>query len=443
MIKQLASLLAILPFAFAATAQNSFSLEEAKNYALEHHHDALKGARNEENARQYMVEVRGMGLPQVNLSGSFTNFINIPVQVVDASTFNPQAQPGELSEFRMGTDYSASGTFQVDQLIFNGSYIIGLQVAKYYRALEATNTKISQEEVIFNVIQAYELAAVALENKTFLDSLVIVTEELVEKQKAYLDLEMMLQEDFDQLKYSLAVAQNAALSSQIQYDNAIALLKFSMGFPAGDQLSITDDTDALMTKHAIASGALTDNITYQMMNQQVQLSEYNLKNNKVASYPSLNGFFQHTYNAYRNEFNFFSGGEWYPQTLWGLQLNVPIFSGLQRHAKVKQAEIRLMNDQEALKFMEQSLQFQEVQLKNNFRSAESRLALEEENLNLATSIYEKALIREEIGSSNSIAVTQKYNQLIQAQAQMVGAKVDLFNAKLQLDKLYNNILSNQ
>ncbi len=441
MIKQFQALLFLFTGLSASFAQTQFSLEEAKSYAFENNVMIKNGALSEENARQQMIETRGMGLPQINISGQLTNYINIPVQVVDASGFNPMAQPGELMEFRMGTDYAASGTFQVNQLIFNGSYIVGLQVASFYRKFEATNATLSKEEVIFNVIQAYELAAVAKENKLFLDSLVILTDDLVNKQKAYLDLEMMLQEDYDQLLYSLAVAKNASLSAQIQYENAIALLKFSMGYPADQTIDIVDGTTELMSKHALKTGAITDNLTYTMLTQKVELSGYNLKNNKAASLPSLNGFFQHAYNAYRNEFDFFSSGEWYPQTLWGLQMNIPIFSGLQRHARVQQAKVQLMKDQNELQNLENSLQFQEMQYRNNLRSAESRLALEEQNLALARSIYEKALIREEIGKSNSILVTQKYNQLIQAQAQVVGAKMDYLTAKLQLDKLYNNILS--
>jgi outer membrane protein TolC len=120
-----------------------------------------------------------------------------------------------------------------------------------------------------------------------------------------------------------------------------------------------------------------------------------------------------------------------------------VFSGLQRHAKVQQAEIQLMQDDQNRQYTEQALQFQEIQHRNNFQAALARLELEEENLKLAKSIYTNALIREEVGKTNNIVVTQKYNQLIQAQTQLVSAQLDLFSAKLKLDKLYNNILSDK
>ena len=151
------------------------TLEDAKAYALEHHTKVKNSIQDIEMARQQMIEVRGMGLPQINLTGSFSNFINLPVQVVDASFINPMAQPGETIEFKAGTDYTMNGTLNVNQLIFNGSYIVGLQVASYFNKFQQTATQISKEEVVFNVIQAYEMAAIAKLNLELADSIFLCT----------------------------------------------------------------------------------------------------------------------------------------------------------------------------------------------------------------------------------------------------------------------------
>ena len=176
----------------------------------------------------------------------------------------------------------------------------------------------------------------------------------------------------------------------------------------------------------------------------MKLSEYNVKNNKFSNLPTLNAFFNHSYNAFRNEFNFFdSEHDWFSQTSWGLQLNIPVFSGLQRHAKTQQAKIELMKNQNSLDMMTETLRFQEIQAKNNLAGAQSKHDLQLENIKLARSLYQNEVTKDKIGKGNSINVTQKYNQLVMAQAQYVGSMVDLFQAKLALDKLYNNILSNQ
>jgi outer membrane protein len=387
-----------------------------------------------------VIETRAIGLPQVNMSGQFQNFINLPVQVVDASFFNPFAQPGETVAFRAGTTYNASGTLQASQLLFNGSYIVGLQVSKFYTEFMKTNIEKSKVDVLYNVTQAYQMTAVAKSNLAFIDSLVIVTEQLVNKQKNYLELGLMTQEDMDQLEYSLLSTKNSQSAARIQYQNAMALLKMSMAFPQQDNLEISEDVTTLLKRNANSSDAsLKNNINFIMLSQQKRLDEYNLKNKKYENLPTASAFFNQTYNAFRNEFNFFANEKWFPQTLWGLQLQIPIFASGSRWAQIEQAKLAVMKDEVALSELERGLQTQEIQLKNNLRGAQEQLELQAANIVLAKKIYDNAIIQEQIGKGNSILVTQKYNQLIVSQAQYIGSMLDVFNAKLELDKLYNQL----
>ena len=421
----------------------SFSIEEAKAYALENHL-TVKNANNDiEIARKKIIETRGIGLPQVNINGGFNHFINLPVTVLDAKFLNPLAPEGETVSFEAGTKYTANGSLDVSQILFNGSYIVGLQAASFFAEFQETVSNQTKEDVAFNVIQAYELVAVAKENKSFIDSLVGTTEQLVEKQQNFLDLGLMLQEDMDQLSYSLLGAKNAKLSADLQYENALNMLKLAMGYPIQDVIETTNTTKELMTKEAIKTGDIKSNLTYMILERQIKLSELNLKNNKFANLPSLNAFFSQTYNAFRSDFTFFENERWYPQTVWGLQLNIPVFSGLSRHARTAQSKIQLMSDRNNLTLIEQNLQFQELQYQNNYKAALNKTELQQQNVELAKNIYNKEIIRENIGKGNSINVTQKHTQYMTAQAQYIGSLVELFQAKLALDKLYNNILPNQ
>lgn len=424
---------------FAQTS--SFSLEDAKSYALEHNISVQNAAYDVESSEYQKRETIGMGLPQISFSGSFNNSLNLPVQVISAEFFDPSAPPGSLVSFRAGTDYSLNGVLSVNQLLFNGSYLVGLQVASHYRKLQESAQSMTQESVIFNVIQAYQIASVSKENMAFIDSMVILTQNLVDKQNNYFELGLLTQEDIDQLNYSLLSVKQSQTQALLQYENAIELLKFSMGFPSDQQIEITATPEELMTKSAISRGDLHANLNYGMQEKQITMSEYNLKNEKSAFLPTLNAYFQHGYYAYRNEFNFFASDQpYFPQTSWGLQLNIPIFSSGQRYYRSAQAKVRLLKDQNSLAQLEQSLKMQEMQALNQVTSSQANYEMLKANVELAQTIYENAVTREQIGSGNSIVVTQKYNQLVMAQTQLVGSTIDLLNAKLSLDKLYNNIL---
>jgi len=426
---------------FAQT--QSFTLEEAKNYALEHNINVLNAEQDVIAAEYQKKETIGIGLPQLSMDGSFQNFPNLPVQVLDASFFNPMAPEGELVSFRAGTDFTSSLNMNVNQLLFNGSYIVGVQLSKHYTQMQANAATLTKEDVVFNVIQSYELAVVSKANLAFMDSIVDLTQQLVDKQQNYLELGLMLQEDMDQLNYSLLSAKQSRTQAQVQYKNALELLKFSMGYPMNQSVEITATTEDLMSRPAMTSGDIKSNLTYQVMQDQVKLSMYNLKNNRAAYMPTLNAFFQQSYNAFRNEFNFFdSNEEWFSQTVWGLQLNIPIFSGGQRYYKTAQAKVQLLQAENSLTQMEQTLQMQALQANNNLESARSNYELQQENVRLARSIYENETAKEQVGKGNSILVTQKYNQLVVAQAQLVGSTLELLQAQLELNKIYNNILPN-
>ena len=325
--------------------KTSFSLEEVKNYALENNLSITNSKNQVEIANQQLKETRGIGLPQVNINGNFNHFINMPVQVMDASFFNPNAQAGEVIAFRAGTEFSSTGKMEVSQMIFNGSYIVALQVAKFYTSFQETSSNVSKEDVLFKTIQAYQLASVAKLNMSFADSIVTFTEELVTKQQHYFDLGMMLQEDLDQLNYSLLSAKNASVSAEIGYQNALNMLKLSMGYPIDQPIEITETPDNLLNGASLSSGDIHNNLTYILSKKKTKLSEYNLKNDRFSYLPSLSAFFQQSYSAYRSEFNFFDNEKWYPQTLWGLQLNIPVFSGGQKHYKVQRSKIELLIDQ--------------------------------------------------------------------------------------------------
>lgn len=442
MYKMKTTLFAVL-FFLGATAQEiqSFSLFEAQDYAI-NNIEKLKNAQLDlESAEKKVIETRAIGLPQISASASFQNFLNLPVQVVDASFINPNAQPGETVQFRAGTDYSANGTLEISQLLFDGSYLVGLQVSKFYTEFVGTSIERTKQDILANVTQAYQMALVSKSNLVFVDSLLQSTRFLVEKQRNYFELGLMTKEDMDQLEFSLLNAETAKINSENQLKSALSYLKLTMGFPQDKDLALSEELEMVLAKSTLdANGNKEDNLNLQLLKKQLTLSEYSLQNTKFANLPSVGAFFQQQYNTFRNEeFNLFANEKWFSQTFWGLQVNVPIFSSGQRWAVTQQAKIEVMKNQNNITEFQRTLSFQEIQAKNNLETAKQNLNLQKRNVALAQSIYENEVTKKEIGKGNSISVTQKYTQVISSQTQYVASMIEVFNAKLELDKLYNKI----
>lgn len=431
-------IIGLLFIAQSAIAQ-SFSLYEAQSYALENAEKIKRSELDLESAQKQVVETRAMGLPHISAEGSFQNFINIPTQVVDGALMG---MPGTNVEFRMGQEYNANAGASLNQLIFNGSYFIGLQVSKFYTEFVSTSIKKSQEDVLMNVTQAYQMALVSARNKQFVDTLVQLTEDLINKQRALFDIGLITQEEVDQTEFSLLSTEANLVAANTAYQNALIMLKLTMAYPIEDEITLTESLDNLLSEQEkVVSGSIEANLELEILKKQKVLSEYDLKNIKMENYPQLTGFFNHQFNAYRSEFNFFDTNEkWFDQTVWGIKLAVPIFAGGERWAKIQKAKIAIKQDELVVQEFQRSLEAKEIQLNNELLSARANLKLQEQNIKLARNIHNNSVIKAEIGKENSIMVTQKYNQLVQAQSQYVSAMVEVFNKKLELDQLYNELI---
>ena len=401
-MKHLLTLL-ILSGLFQANAQvgRSFSLLEAKEYALKNHIKVKNADLEYNKAVEKKKEYLAAGMPEVNIAGSFNQFLNLPVQVLPISFFDPTAPEDDIIAFRAGTEFNSSANLQVNQLLFDGSYFIGIQASKLLIDVQKIQKTRTNEEVLFSVIEAYHIAAVAQENLMFSDSIYRITSNLEEKQKKYLEAGLLSNEELDQMTYAVLSAKNAYENAELQYSNTIALLKYAMGFP--------------------------------------QDSQCNVQNNKDGFLPSLSAYFQQGYNAYRTKFDFFQDKPWYSQTNWGLQMNIPVFSSGKGRAVVKQSEIQLLQDEYNFEMTKQGLKLQEVQLKNTIASALKKKELQKENHLLAEKIYRNAINKEKLGNGNNLLVTQKLNQTMIAKAEYTASLIEVYRSKLELDKLYNKL----
>lgn len=421
------------------TYAQEFSLYDAQSYALENAEQVKQSQLDLETAEKKVVETRAMGLPQISAEGDFQNFINIPTQVVDGSFIG---QPGTLVSFRAGTEYSLSGSIAANQLIFDGSYIIGLQVANFYTEFVSSNIENKKEEVLMNVTQAYQMALISERNKTFVDTLVELTQELKKKQQDLFEVGLITQEEVDQTNFSLLSSKANLVAAKTAYENALTVLKMTMAYPMEDEIKLTENLDNMLeNQNKDVSGSVSNNLQLDILKKQKILSEYDLKNIKMTNYPRLSGFFRQQYNAFRNDFNFFDSNEkYFPQTVWGIKLSIPIFAGGERWSKIQQSKIAIKQDELAIQQYERNLLSQEIQLKNDLLSARTNLDLQEQNVELARKIYDNSTLKAQIGKENSIVVTQKYNQLVNAQSQYVNAMMEVFTKKLELDQLYNQII---
>ena len=421
---------------------NSFSLSDAEAYGVTNNDRVKNALLDIEIARKKVWETTAIGLPQISLNGQFTQSLDIPVTVVDAQLFNPAAPPGEVLEFRMGQEFATSATLNASQLLFDGSYIVALKFSKFFQKMSNTAADNTKQEVKALVREAYYNVLVANENLNLMDSILETTKSLWNKTAIYAENGIIPEVDADQVEIAYNRILIAKANAKRQKNIAVNLLKLQMGYDFSKEIILTQTFNEVLAEMEKANVLLADNgvknnANYIMLEQQKILDEYSLKNEKAKYLPSLAAFFTHSQNAYRNEFDFFQNKPWYPTTIWGVSLSIPVTSSGQKIVRVQQAEMKIEQDANNLSSLEKSLVFQEMQLKATYTSALETVQLEKSNVTLARKIYDRAVKRNETGVVSALEVTQLQSQLLTAEGSYIGAVMQMFSVKIKLDKLYN------
>ncbi len=422
--------------------QSEFSLIEAEDYGVTKNVKTRNAALDYDVAIKKVWETTALGLPQVNIEGSFLHYLDIPISVIDAQAFNPTASAGEIVEVQFGQTFSTSAVFNVSQLLFDGSYLVALKFSKFYQSMSTTAIELSKQEVKGMVRQAYYNALVAKESVRLMDSIVATTAQIRDQTVFYEEVGLINEEEVLQidLAYNQVVSNRKTYSRQV--DVATYLLKLSMGYDLDKEIVLTEDivdilVETLSVNPAEQGGDVKKNSAYILMDQQITLDGYSIKNEKAAYYPSLGAFFTHSQNAYRNDFDFFANKPWYPTTIWGISLKIPVTSSGMKWARVQQAEIKLEKDQNSLTALEKTLKFQEFRLKSAYDEALDQMILSKANVDLARKLFKNQLQKKSDGVSGALQVTQLQSQLLTSEAGYIGAIMQLLTAKVELDKLYN------
>lgn len=425
-----------------ANAQKTvMSLDQARQYGLENRRAMTIADLEILSAQKRVLEATSIGLPQVNMEGNFQQFINIPTSVVDASFLNnPNAPPGSTVAFRMGTKYSMNAGITASQLLFDGSYFVGLQVTKHVAEFVGMNKTQVAADLQYQITQAYFNVLMAQANVEIMDSIVLSTEAIYLKMKKMQEIGFMEQEDVDQFEINWSRALAMKNNAQRLYTVSISMLKMQMGYPFDQELAVDEKLNYYLNKMILEYGELKSNlegnIQLMLLEKRKEISEYELKYKKYVHFPQLSTYFQHQYMAFRNEFTFFESGDWFPSTAWGVTLRIPISSGGMRNAQMQMARIDVLKREEEIAETRSMLMFQEIRLIQEFESAIEQLRIEEKNVTLALRIYNNTSQKREIGTASTMEMTQVYAQVLSAQADFIRACSNILMTKNELDNLY-------
>lgn len=457
-IKKMQVLLFLLAPGWGMVAQGQqtyrMSAQEAKEYALQHVIDIknLKIDRQIQDAKNR--EITGQALPQVNGTVSVQHYFNIPVtllpdfvtpQVYDVlekegvqdGSGSPIVKPNEPPQFfpaQFGVPWQASAGFAFQQLLFQPDVFVGLQARSTALKYADLNVKLMEDSVKSNVLRSYYSVLIAEKRKVYLDSSIKRLEKLLADQQKLYNSGFAEKLDIDKTTVNL----NNLQATLNQFKNLIyvgyASLKFSMGLNQRDTLLLTDSLSSEAVKSELLSSAdfrYEDRTEIQLLNTVTELQQLDLKRYKLQYVPTLAAYWNFSGNALRQEFNFFDFSQpWFKTSVAGINLNLPIFDGLQKHYRVKQAQYNLDKTRNNKENLERVIDFQREAAVNVLRNSLTTLDIQDRNLKLAEKVFSTTKKKYEQGIGSSFEILQADTDFQNAQSNYFQALYDAVNAKI-------------
>lgn len=432
----------ILVLASGWVAAQSLTLEEAQAYAEEHSFMANNASLEVQKARRIVNKTLAQGFPQITANASYINNIELPVQVVPAEFFG--GEPGTFAEVKFGTEQTMNWSATLNQLIFDGSYIVGVQGAKTYLRTSRDVFEKTTIELRDIVTQLYAQVLVSRENARILEESVTQLQQLATETKALQAEGFAEVEDVDQLQILLNQTEQQLAFAQNFAEIALEQLKFNIGYPAEDALELGStlqdlSTGALSLLDGGRDFAFGEHIDYRIQLDQLEQRQLQMKLAQSNYLPRISGVLNVGQNSFSdNRFNFFSNdGTWFTNSYAGVNVSLPLFTSSLNRNNVAEAKLAMQQAERALSEKERELKLNAVRAKANYELAVSNYESSDAQVDLSSRILTKAREKYSEGMTSSLELTQIQNQYLDRQNGYTQAVFNLISAYTELQKALN------
>ncbi len=413
------------------------SLEEAIALGLENNYSSLKSEKEVEKAIKQKWEIISQGLPQISGNVDYQNFLKQPVTIIPGEIAG--GEQGTFVPVRFGTKQNLNGTATWNQLIFDGSYIVGVQSARTLLQISKNAKTKTDLEVKKAVINAYGNVLMAEESVEILrNNLQNIEKNLSDTEKIY-ENGLAEEEDVEQLKITRLGIENNLNRSVRMLDVAYQVLNMALGIPVNTPVSLTEDLDNLAIQFIDLqvlerSIPVEENIDVRIASNTAEAANIYVRLEKAKALPTLNGFLNFGVSGFSDEFTFFNEDqEYYSQSIMGVSLNIPIFSSGMRSSRTKQKELEFEQALLDLEETKNQIRLEIESAKSNYRYSLENYQTQQENLQLAQRIENKNQIKFFEGLASSFELSEAQRQLYAAQQSLLEAMLEVINAKVELE----------
>ncbi len=418
-----------------------FSMDEAINYAIKNNYNVKIAINNIMAAKKRKWETTTIGLPQINAKIDYQNWLKQQVSLLPAEITGGVS--GTFIPIKFGTKQNVKASITLTQLIFDGSYLVGLQSAKTYLKisnLAKEKTKLRIKEAVIN---AYGNVLVAIKSIEILEKNKAILEKNLNDVKKIYENGFNEEEDIEQLQITLGNLNSQLNRIKRLKKIGLKMLNIVLGNSINTLLILTDTLDSLITENVdlnliTKSFKLESHIDYKIATNDREGRRLLMRLEQSKALPSVRAFVNYGTAGNSNTFSFLkSSQKWYNSSLMGISLNIPIFSSLRRSSKTAQAKITLENADILLEETKEKLNLAVVSAKSDYQFAIEQYETAKQNLSLAERIEKKQQIKFFEGISTSFNLSQAQNQLYTQQQNYVQSMLAVIAKKAALEDALN------
>ncbi|MFZ0489533.1 MAG: TolC family protein, partial [Salegentibacter sp.] len=402
-------------------------------------YSSVNAQKDIEIALKQKWEIISQGLPQLSASVDYQDFLRQPVTLIPAEITG--GEPGTFVPVTFGTKQNVNATGTWNQLIFDGSYIVGVQSAKTLLQISKNAKTKTDLEVKKAIINAYGNVLLAEESVNILQKNVKTVQKNYDETNTIYQNGMAEQEDVEQLQITLLNLKNNLSRSKNMRKIAYGMLNMTLGLPVEAAVELTDDLDELAMQYfdlALLKKTIPveENIDYRIAKNTAESAQIQLRLQKAKALPSITGFVNYGFNGYSDKFTFLnSDQDYYKQSILGVSLHIPVFSSGMRSAQTQQRKLKYDQAMVDLEQTKNSVKQQINSAKTEYEYSLENYQTQKKNLKLAERIENKNQIKFFEGIASSFDLSQAQRQLYTAQQDLLQSMLQVITTKVKLENL--------
>lgn len=416
-------------FSLQAQEPMVLSLDSAISFAVSHNKTLVNSKFAVNKSAQKIKEAISQGLPQINASFDYSNFLGASASL----QLNPSAPPAVI-EFNPTSNFKAS----VSQLLFNGSYYVGIQLSNLAKTISEQTYQKDELNVKEQVIQAYYMILASERILDILHKNRSNVQLIYDKTKNLANAGVIENTEAKKLTIMITSVDNAIKSSERMVEMGYNLLHLQLGLPSERSVKLSSTLDVLAQKYVSTNSVadsfdIRNNLDYKLLTMQGEIARKNILLKKSGYLPSVVAFYSYTEKLKKPIFDIS------PKNVLGLTLNIPVFSSGQRLSQLSQARIDYSITENTKDLLTQQLNLQQSQLKYNYNNLYEQYLNQKANLEITKEVLDKMNLKYQQGVISSLELTSSNNDYLTAESNYTNLLLQLLNAETALRKINSKL----